>query len=458
MSNLHLPADVEAESALLGALLLSKGRILPQVEALISSKDFYRPLHADVYDAIMQLRQKGDAIDRITVQHWLTQAGRCKGLQPEDLKTYIRSLAETTVYASHGVAYAKRVKEQGMRRRIIETALAVQEMAVDEEEAIEAVMAKSEGMMRDAIHAGIGSSHIAMPELSRSGMQTLYELKARAGSLAGLPSGLHAWDDLLGGMERGNLILIAGRPAMGKTGAAVSIMLNVLVSGGRVGFFSLEMTAEQIWRRMISIATGFTGTAFRNGTLTEEQLEQVELVNRHLVEWPLLIDDTPAISAEDMLCKARAMEGDLGRIDLLIVDYLQKMKPTVPRGANREQEVGSMAVGLKNLAKTMNCPVLALAQLNRGVERRDDKRPTLSDLNESGKIEAESDSVTFLYRPNYYANHQEQQAMGALLQDDFAPEDVEWIVSKNRHGRTGVANLCFAPATASFDNQERERW
>lgn len=448
-----LPCDPDAETGLLGALILSGARMLDQVEAIVNPSDFYRPANATIYETIQALSLRGEAVDRVTLQGELAAAG---ALESCGGASYLWSLTDATAWVANADAYARRVADYALRRRFIEASYEAAGFAASLSTPLESAIAQAEGVILDAAARRGTSERIPtarqfIPET----LQAIAERRTRGGALVGLASGLHVWDLILSGLRPGNLVLLAGRPAMGKSAGAVSVALHVAKAGGRVAFFSLEMTRQEISDRLLSAEAQVDSRRVSTGRLTDAELYALDEAVRRTVEMPLAIDDEPGLAPAQILSRCRRVRAEFGGLDLVVVDYLQKLTPDrTRRGGTREEEVGGIAAGMKSAAKTLGVPVLTLAQLNRNVERREDKRPNLSDLAESGRVEAESDSVTFLYRPAYYAKPEE-----GAPPDPGLREEAEWIVAKNRHGATGLVKLAFCPAYTRFDNlTEKDRW
>lgn len=452
-----MPCDIEAEASLLGALILSGGRLLETVELILAPQDFYRPGNCRIFEAIQDLANRGEPIDLVTLQGFLRDADHleeCGGAP------YLYQLTESPAWVANADAYARRVASHAARRRLVEAAYQSIGLAGDMALPLESALAQAEGAILDAAaQQGMAERIPTARQFIPDSLRLIAERRARGGNLVGTPSGLHAWDMALSGLRPGNLVLLAGRPAMGKTAGAVSVALHVAKAGGRVAFFSLEMTRQEISDRLLSAQAQVDSRRVSTGRITDAEVDALDEAARALVEIPLAIDDTPGISPLQVLARARRIRADLGGLDLVIVDYLQKLAPDkTRRGGTREEEVGGIAASLKTTAKTLGVPVLTLAQLNRAVEHRQDKRPVLSDLAESGRVEAESDSVTFLYRPAYYQRPEAVEG-NAMPPRPEEREEAEWIVAKNRHGQTGAVKLAFCPAYTRFDNlAEADRW
>lgn len=416
------PHNTDAEMAVLGTILLD-GEVAAEVINGISPDDFYKPGHQVIARAIADLFTDGQPIELITVAERLRGKGEIDRAGGE---VYLASLTDRIPMASAVPAHVRIIREKAQKRRLI--AMMSELVHRCYTEPLEAVI---EDFQRDFFRL-TGSSGRGPVPISRAIGAALENIIARVDSgkeFAGLPTGFYELDRLLNGLHRSDLIVLGARPSMGKTALALNIALHGARNNARVLFFSLEMSTEQLFERILSTTTGINSEAIRRGMLNAHQVQQLQKQKEHLTSLSFKIDDTAALSVQGirgMACREAAKDG----LDLILVDYLQLIKG---KGETREREVAEVSAGLKALAKDLDVPVLALSQLNRGLESRVDKRPTLADLRDSGAIEQDADVILFLYRDEVYNKSPENPKKG------FAELDV----AKHRNGRTGVVRLKF---------------
>jgi replicative DNA helicase len=436
------PNAADAERALLGGLLIEPSAMEKVIDEGLRPDDFYRRQHGIIFKAIGDLHHAAEPVDTLTVVDELMRKGLLDTVGGAAAVSQLEALIPT---AAHVAAYARLVREKSTLRRLIETATQVVESAFRQDqpasqivdEAERAILAIGEQTQRRGIR---GMSTLVKEVLDQ--MERAYREKR---AITGVPTGFHDLDNLTSGFQNGELIIVAARPSMGKTAFTLNVAGHASVRAQTpVAFFSLEMGAEQLVQRLIGSEARVDISGLRKGFIPADAWVRLAQATGELGEAGLFIDETPSITVTELRTKCRRLkhEHDIG---LIVIDYLQLM--TGPSGYdNKATEVGEISKGLKSLARELNVPVIALSQLNRGVESRTDKRPMMSDLRESGAIEQDADVIMFLYREEYYLR-------------DKTPEDklgmAEIIVAKHRNGPTGAVDLRFFNTITRFDNLER---
>ena len=438
----QMPHSVEAEQAVLGSMLID-ARCIPVVIEKLRSEDFYLRQNRDIYETIYAMFSLSETIDPVTVLDKM----RLHGVFDENTsRSYILQLMEVTPTAANVGEYMDIVKDKSLLRRIAETAGDLTAMVQEGSAAGQEVLDAAEQRIY-AIRQGRASQ--GLTPLSAVVLDVLDRLEERSRSdsaVPGLSTGLPDVDSAISGLNNSDLILLAARPGMGKTSFALNVLLQVgKFSGKTAVFFSLEMSREQLAMRLISNEAFVDNKKLVTGRLTDEDWDKVALAAAALGRAKILIDDNPSLSVADMNAKCRRVE-DLG---LVVIDYLQLMQSAGGKqkyaGENRQQVVSDISRALKIMAKELNVPVVCLSQLSRGPESRQDKRPMLSDLRESGAIEQDADIVMFLYRDDYYNEDSENRNLA------------ECIIAKNRHGETGMVELQWQPEFTTFNDLEWQR-
>lgn len=421
------PHDLEAEKSVLGALLIDKDSIVKVVEFLRPSH-FYRQAHELIYQAILILFEKREPADLVTVPAELKKMGELENVGGV---TYLTELVNSVPTASNIEAYARLIKDSATRRSLISAASNIGEIAFQDAE-IDVLLDKSEQLLYSISQNIVYQDFIPIKDTLEITFERLDELSKNRGSLRGVPTGLKGLDRMLSGLQKENLIILAARPSVGKTSLALNIAQHAAVEKKfGIALFSLEMGREMLVDRMISAQGNIDGWKISTGNLEEEDFEKYGEAAGELAEASIFIDDTPGISVLEMRTKARRLMLE-NKIDLIIVDYLQLIK--APDAESRVQEVSKISQALKNLARELKVPVLALSQLSRAVEQRGgDKKPQLSDLRDSGSIEQDADVVMFLWRPN------DDDRLNAKLN-----------VAKHRNGPTGEFDLFFKAEIMKF--------
>lgn len=420
------PQRVEAEISILGALMLDPEAILKVADRL-DPDDFYRPEHAQIYAAMKRLFEKRTPIDLVTLGEELEKA---KKLDEVGGQAKLAGLVASVPTAANVTHHAQLVREKAVLRRLISAAGNVAALAYAEDREASKVLDEAEQTFFRVTQQQLGSAFIPVRTVVDESFERLGMLSNQDGRIRGLPTGFRALDRVLGGLQPSDLIILAARPSMGKTAFVLNIAEHAAVQEGKVvGFFSLEMSKEQLVDRLLSSLGRVDSWKLRNGSLEEDDLSRLVDAQGQLAEANLYIDDTPMLSVTEVRAKARRLQAEHG-LDLICIDYLQLMRGTSNSADNRVQEVSEISRGLKALAKELSVPVIALSQLSRAVESRNDKRPMLSDLRESGSIEQDADVVAFLYRDDYYNREKESHT-----------NVVEVLVAKHRNGPTGDAKL-----------------
>jgi len=431
------PHSVEAEEAVLGSILISPEALF-EVLPFLRPEDFFIVRHAWIYEAMLALHERRDPIDYLTVVNELDQMNR---LAEVGGTAYILSLINKTPSALNAEGYGHIVERMAIRRHLIQAAGQIAQIAHSEETDIDEVIGRAEQAIFNVTERRLTRELVPVKEVLSTYFDHVSFMARHQEEVMGVPTGFIDLDRLLGGLQKSDLIIIAARPGMGKSSWLNSVILNAARRNQRVALFSLEMSNEQLVQRFISAETHIPSNKLREGKLDEKDWAQFVAATQHLGALPIFLDDTPALSTQELRTKARRLHLEYG-LDLIMVDYLQLM--TTPyRSENRVQEISFISRSLKQLARELNVPVVAAAQLSRAVEMRNDKRPILSDLRESGSIEQDADVVMFIYRDNYY--------------NPDSPEGnrAEIHVAKHRNGPTGVVDLIFLPELTQFQNAAR---
>lgn len=428
------PHSEEAEKSVLGACLIDKDAVIAVVEFL-HPEHFYDENHGQIFEAILGLYEDRAPIDIITLTEKLKKQ---KALKRIGGAAYLSELASSVPTAANIEHYGRIIKDDYTKRMLIAAAAKVSEQAFDESSEADQVLDKAEQEVFALSQAYLKQVFIPVKDALAESFDRLDELHKRAGGLRGVPTGFSDLDNMLAGFQASNMIVLAARPGIGKTALALNIARHVAVEEKiAVGFFSLEMSKEELVDRLLIRQAEIDAWKLKTGKLEEEDFTRLSEAMGILAEAPLYIDDTPAASVLEMRTKARRLQVEHG-LDLIIADYLQLIRGR--QRENRVQEVSEISMGLKNLARELKIPVLAVSQLSRAVEVRGGARPRLADLRESGSIEQDADVVAFLYR-----------------EDEEVPENVTLEIAKHRNGPTGNFKLRFVPARISFYGMEVKR-
>jgi len=430
------PHDHNAEQAILGALLIDNAALAP-VQAMLSAGDFYDTRHQQIFAAMIELAAAGAAIDLLTIGDLLDRKGQLKSIGGQGA---VADLLTTVASASNVLHHAHIVRDHAIRRRLIRLSTAILERSYDH--------APTGSLLRDLEHgivqvrsAGDDASWHSLADVTNETVQYVDRVSKRGEALIGIPTGYQVLDKLVGGWQRSDLIIIGARPSMGKTALALGSALAAAEQGFHVGIVSLEMSRLQLGQRLHGMKAPIDVHAIRTGSLTPEGWWVFANTAQQLERLPLWVADTSLLTVEHLIAKARQLQTQ-HQLDLLVVDYLQLLQSD--RAENRQQGVADASRKLKLLAKELNIPVLALSQLSRACEQRDDSRPMLSDLRDSGGIEQDADIVLFIYREEVYTPDTEEKGMAEIL------------VRKHRNGPIGDRRLKFEGRFARFENLTQE--
>ena len=453
----ELPNNIEAEQSVIGTILVSN-EIFDEINTIISSKNFYDPMHQKIFEAIESLIYKGMLANPITLKNYFEN-------EKDDLNVpdYLVKVTKFSTSSRQAIEYSRIIYDMFVRRELIKISEGTIDSAKLKDLNISGqnIIENSEKLLFDLAEKGsFNSSLVKFDEALKFTIEMASNAYKNEEGIVGVPTGLTDIDDRLGGLHKSDLIIIAGRPSMGKTALATNIAFNAaskLQESGKkstVAFFSLEMSSEQLSTRILAEQSRIKSNDIRRGKISEEQFDKFIETSKNISELPLYIDETPAISIAAVSNRARRIKRLFG-LEMIVVDYIQLMRGPINNANNRVQEISEITQGLKAIAKELSVPVLALSQLSRAVEQRDDHKPLLSDLRESGSIEQDADVVMFVYRAAYYLERKEPQAATV--------EHAEWqakmseiahlaqiIIAKQRHGPTGNVDLEFEAMFTKF--------
>ncbi|MGD9029463.1 MAG: replicative DNA helicase [Anaerolineae bacterium] len=432
-----VPHNVEAEEAVLGSLLIDPEALF-RVSPFLSADDFYLQRNGWIYEAILSLHERREPIDFVTLCDDLERQDR---LEQIGGAAYVTHLINAVPSAIHVEAYGHIVEQAAIRRRLINAASRIAQLAYQEHEDVDQTVDQAEQALFSVSQRRISRDLTPIQDVIRRYYDRIEYLYDHQDEPLGVPTGFVDLDRLLGGLQRSDLILVAARPSVGKTSLGISIARHAANVGQHVAIFSLEMSSEQVVQRMVSAETGIDAQRLRLGNLSEDEWPLFVEATGRLSDLPLFIDDTPSISVLQMRTKARRLHAEHG-IDLILVDYLQLMTVGDLRSESRVQEVSYISRSLKGLARELEVPLVGISQLSRAVEQRTDKRPILADLRASGSLEQDADVVMFIYRDELYNP------------DTQFPSIAEIIVSKHRNGPTGSLQLVFRDHLAQFVDAE----
>jgi len=464
------PSNVESEQAVLGALLINNGA-LEHIGDQLRPEHFYEPLHGRIFEAIQKFHAKGQIANPVTLKHYFDQD---EALTDIGGGAYLAKLAASAITVINIADYSTMIYDLALKRQLVDIGEGIVNTAYLHKVDVPAVtqIEEAEQKLFNLSAEGTGDRGFRSIKHSIVGAINQAEHAFKHQGLVGLGTRLNDLDKLLGGLQRSDLLILAGRPSMGKTALAVNMAYNAcleLIEDGRkkgltgkdigsVGFFSLEMSAEQLSTRMLSSASELNSSKITNGRITSEDFAKLVRVSQEMAALPFFIDDTPALSIAGLRSRARRLKRQ-HNMKLLVVDYLQLLRGSTSLAQNnRVQEVSEITQGLKAIAKELDVPVVALSQLSRAVEQREDKRPQLSDLRESGSIEQDSDIVMFIYREEYYLSRSEpsmdDDKKYGKWQDDMnrVMNIAEVIVAKHRNGPIGNVKLRFDSNLTQFSN------
>ena len=436
------PQDLEAEKSLLGAILLSDD-VMAEVLMLLKPLDFYERKHQIIFDAMSGLYDQHKPIDLRTLTAELKKQKKLKEIGGAP---YLVELSNFVPVASHAKAYAEIVEKAATRRKLIKAGNNIADRAYAEDANVDDLVGEAERELFEVSDKIVRSDYVAMDELLADAMERIAELQKNKGALRGLKTGFIDLDKKTAGFQKGDLIILGARPAMGKTTFAQNLAYNIAnINKKGVLFFSMEMAANEIVDRMISDIADVDNWRMRTGNLSDEEFSRIGDALGEIDELPIYIDDTSAMTIAELRNKARRAVHDHD-IGVVIIDYLQLMSGSNRYAGNRVQELTEISRGLKILARELEIPVVALAQLSRNVTGRDDPRPVLSDIRDSGSIEQDADLVMFLHRPDYYKKPEEEDT-----------NITELLIRKHRHGAIGLIELYFDGEKSRFMSLDKTR-
>lgn len=434
-----LPQNIEAEQTVLAACLLSTG-VFEEVSLKLKPESFFRPAHRMIFETMREMNARSIPIDVISVSDNLKAAGQLEAVGGQ---AYLLELADNTFAFTSWQHHSEIVSRDAMRRELLMASAKISSLAYDSPADPAELVSQAEASLFEVTEQTTSSTFKDIQTLIIEANDEIAEMANRAGTMQGIPTGFTDVDKLFCGLRGGDLIILAARPAVGKTSFAMNLATNAAKLGSTVALFSLEMSSIQITQRLLAAEAGMSLSRMRSGQLSEADWSQLVTASGELSQHELYIDDSPSLSIVELRTKARRMMRNK-KNGLIIVDYLQLMQPVIPHPNNRAVEVAEISRGLKVLAKELDVPLLALSQLSRGVESRTDKRPMLSDLRESGSIEQDADIVMFLDRSTSEAE----------AESDRRPDwgMAELIVAKHRNGATRDIPLTFIPEFTKFTN------
>jgi len=434
------PHNDDAERSVLGAAMLDKDALFDIIET-VKAEDFYSEIHKEIFHAIVELCRKNEPVDALTVAEELK---RRKALDMVGGRAYVLSLASSVPSTANAVQYGKIVAEKAVLRNLIKTAGEIIEESYQEKIEPETVLDHAERGIFEIAQKRQNKDYAALQDVLLSNMEMIDEISRLEGNVTGIPTGFIDLDAKTAGFQRSNLIILAARPAMGKTAFALNVALQAAIKGkATVLVFSLEMGKEELGQRLLSMESRIEMQKLKTGQLERKDWEDINLGLDALSKANIFIDDTPGISIMEMKNKCRRLKAEKG-LDMIVVDYLQLMNYE-GRNESRQQEISALSRYLKLLAREMDCPVILLSQLSRAPEQRTDHRPILSDLRESGSIEQDADIVIFLYRDDYYNPETDK------------PGVCEVIIAKQRSGPTGTVELTWLGKYTRFVDKSNIR-
>ena len=436
------PSSNQTEQALLGGLMLDNSS-WDRIADLVSAPDFFRPDHRLIFDAIRGLAERSQPADPVTLGEYLASRGE---LADAGGTAYLGDLVNDTPSAANVAHYARIIREHALLRRLIEVGNGIASSAYRPEgRPIAELVDEAERRVFEIAERGQrrGSGFVRLSEVLPSTIDRLDKLHRSQGSITGLPTGFNRLDDITAGLQPGELIIIAGRPSMGKTSLALNIAENAALGAGKsAAVFSMEMSVEQLAFRMVSSLGRVDQAHLRNGRFSDDDWPRINGAIQQMAEAPIYIDDTPSMTPTEIRARARRLQRERG-LDLIVIDYLQLMR-VAGTAENRATEISEISRSLKGLARELRLPVIALSQLNRSVESRTDKKPVMSDLRESGAIEQDADLILFIYRDEVYNHDSPRKGIADIN------------VAKQRNGPTGEFPLTFLGRFTKFENYSPE--
>lgn len=433
------PQNIEAEQAVLGAVLIEPEALMTVTE-ILKAGDFYRSNHQKIYEGMIDVAERGEPVDIVTLTAHLQNLGQIDEIGGV---AYLATLANVVPTAANVEYYASIVREKSVVRRLIKTATQIAANGYDGTENVVELLDDAERRISELSNEKIARGFTPIKDVLLTTFERIEFLYTNKGGVTGVPTGYPDLDKMTSGFQKSDLIIVAARPAVGKTAFALNVAQNVAVRAGvPVAIFSLEMSKEQLVTRILCAEANLDAGRMRTGFLEDDDWPKLTMAVSSLSEAPIYIDDTPGITIADIRAKCRRLQQEAG-LGMILIDYLQLIQGR-GRGDNRQQEISEISRTLKLIARELNVPVIALSQLSRSVEQRQDKRPMLSDLRESGSIEQDADIVAFLYRDDYYDPESEKKNI------------IEILIAKQRSGPTGKVELVFLKNYNKFVSLERE--
>ncbi len=434
------PHNVQAEQSVLGSMILDKDAIITATE-ILDSEDFYKEANKEIYEAIIELYDRNEPVDLITLSEELKKRDTLEAIGGV---TYLADLSDAVSTTANAKYYCEIVEEKSILRKLIKACNEIIGDGYKDEKEINSIIDNAEKKIFDITQK---KSHEGFSEIKSVLLDSFHKIEEMAeseGGITGIPTGFLDLDNKTSGLQKSDLILVAARPSMGKTALGINIIQNAALKHGcSAAVFSLEMSKNQLVQRMLSSESHIEVQKIRNGDLTEDEWPKLVRSMGPLSESKIFIDDTPGIGLNEMRAKCRRLKIEHG-LDIILIDYLQLMSGD-GRTENRQQEISAISRGLKGLAREMDCPVIALSQLSRAPELRADHRPIMSDLRESGAIEQDADVIMMLYRDEYYNPDTEKKNIGEI------------IITKQRNGPTGTIELVWMGKYTKFLNMEKHR-
>lgn len=448
------PQFIEAEQSTLGSMMIDKNALEKGVE-ILRAEDFYREAHQLIFDSLVSLNEKGEPVDIITVQEELRTRSKLESVGGID---YLMALIDCVPTASNLEYYARIVEEKATLRKLIDACNQIIGKCHGDVDNADEIVDQAEKMIFQLSQKRMGDYFSPLSVLAHEAFERIEHQYREKLEVSGLATGFRELDKVTAGLQSSDFIIVAARPSMGKTAFCLDIARHVAVNDKKpVAIFSLEMAKEQLAIRLICSQSKIDAHRLRTGYIQNDEWVKLADGVGKLYASPIFIDDTTGVSSLQMRAKCRRLKAEHG-LSLIVVDYLQLMQGS-KKTENRTQEIGDIARSLKSLARELEVPVIALSQLSRAVEQREDKRPMLSDLRESGSIEAEADVVAFLYRPSYYKKREISMGNdgGGGAEDEEEDNTAEVIIGKQRNGPTGIIKLAFISKFACFENLEEYR-
>lgn len=435
------PQDIDAEKSLIGAILIEED-VLAEVTEIVKPQDFYDKSHAAIFDAMLRLFERNKPVDMLTLTNELK---RKKDLEKIGGSSYLSELTNYVPTAAHADAYADIVAQTAVRRRLIKAGSEINEMSYDESTDTQELLANAEAELFNVSDQSLKQDLVSIEEVLSESFDRMEELHRNKGAIRGIKTGYRDLDNMTAGLQKSDLIILAARPAMGKTTLVTNLAYNIAtIEKKSVLFFSLEMSKEQLVDRMLADASGVDSWNIRTGNLSDDDFAKLSDAMGSMAEAPIYIDDKPGLNVLELRTKARRIAHD-NPIGLIVIDYLQLMQGSGRHDGNRVQEVSEISRGLKLIARELDVPVIALSQLSRSVESRQPPIPQLADLRESGSIEQDADIVMFIYRPGYYEPDNPEVA-----------NITELHIAKHRNGPTGKVGLYFHPERLRFTSLDKK--